>query len=196
MPWPTQKMFDFNLFDIYSIDDIVNEYKTADNGLLSCTEDGTFTTDHILKCLMTSNISNPIKSKLNREWIENHTSLILHKLKGYEYNLKCNFRSEVYTPEVLLEQLRYRLDVEYIDGKRSILQRISEHDILPTQPMVLYVSSHSPLRLSDRVLNAFAVWVSWENAFLVLIEILAKIECLPPDRYVLRFFGKFSKVVN
>ena len=99
--------------------------------------------------MRTSNISKDIKEKLTSHWVDNHVGLIIQKLKGYEYNFKSNFRSDVCTPDVLLDQLRYRLDLEFIDGKRSILYRICEQDIPPSRPMVLYVSSHHPLCLSD-----------------------------------------------
>ena len=121
----------------------------SDNGILSCDDQGTFGFSKMLDCLLTSSMDQSIKNKVSLEWVQNHSVLIIAKLRGYQYNLAKNFETDMLTPETLMEQLRYRADLEFIDGKRSILFRISEGDLSPNQPMILYLSSHIPLRLSD-----------------------------------------------
>ena len=132
-----------------SIEKIVDGLKTSDGGVFVCDPQGNFLTDHMLSNLMTSNISDSVKRQLTFDWVRNHARLILLKLIGYKNHFSRNFRSEVLTPENLMEQLRYRLDREFIDGSRTILRRVSEHDVPPSAPMLLFVSEHNPLRLSD-----------------------------------------------
>ena len=123
--------------------------RTSDGGTFLCDPQGNFLADDMLANLMTSNLSESIKHKVSFEWVQNHAKLVLMKLIGYKNHFSRNFRSEVLTPENLMEQLRLRLDREFIDGSRTVLRRVSEQDIPATCPMLLFISDVNPLRLSD-----------------------------------------------
>ncbi|CBY22827.1 unnamed protein product [Oikopleura dioica] len=83
------------------------------------------------------------------KWVENHVKLVKQKLAGYHNYLDHQLFGLIFDPDELLLQLRLRADVEFIDGKRSLIVKISEQDVAPTMPAVLYISSKQPLRLSD-----------------------------------------------
>ena len=139
----------FNLFDHYTKEALLDGAKAPDGGIYSCAADGTFGTKHIRRTLLSSSINSSFHPKLTVKWVENHVKLVKQKLAGYHNYLDHQLFGLIFDPDELLLQLRLRADVEFIDGKRSLIVKISEQDVAPTMPAVLYISSKQPLRLSD-----------------------------------------------
>jgi hypothetical protein len=104
---------------------------------------------HIRRTLLSSSINSLFHPKLTVKWVENHIKLVKQKLAGYHNYLDHQLFGLTFDPDELLFQLRFRADLEFIDGKRSLIVKISEQDVAPTMPAVLYISSKQPLRLSD-----------------------------------------------
>ena len=136
----------FNLLEYYQPEKLLaGEIKTGDGCILVCNQNGHFTHESIQLSLLSSNIDSTLHSKISLAWISNHCRLITQKLVGYTARLNGN--EGLLNPETLLAQLRYRADLEFIEGKRSILYRIAEGDMVPSIPMVLFISA--PGTLSD-----------------------------------------------
>ena len=136
----------FNLLEYYQPEKLLaGEIRTGDGCILVCNENGHFTHESIQLSLLSSNIDSTLHSKISLAWISNHCQLITQKLVGYTARLNGN--EGLLNPETLLAQLRYRADLEFIEGKRSILYRIAEGDMVPSIPMVLFISA--PGTLSD-----------------------------------------------
>lgn len=74
------------------------------------------------------------------EWLETMMKGILWKLLCYELQRASCDSTVTFSPAIVLVQLAYRYNREYVDGHRSILRRISEKDSTPNVPMVLCVS--------------------------------------------------------
>ncbi|CAG5076423.1 Oidioi.mRNA.OKI2018_I69.PAR.g8457.t1.cds [Oikopleura dioica] len=146
---PADPVRNFNLLDFWPKEDILAGKKTSDDGTFSCAADGTFGSRHIQRTLHSSTINRSLHSKLSINWVENHAKLVKQKLAGYNNYLDHELREKVFTPDALVDQLRLRADLEFIDGKRSLIVKISEHEVSPAMPAVLYISSKEPLRLSD-----------------------------------------------
>ena len=134
----------FNLLKYYQLEKLLaGEIKTGDGCILICNENGHFNHESIRLSLLSSNIDSTLHSKISLAWISNHVRLITQKLVGY--STKLNGSEGLLNPENLLSQLRYRADLEFIEGKRSILYRIAEGDVVSSIPMVLFISSKNTL---------------------------------------------------
>ena len=134
----------FNLLEYYQLGKLLaGEIRTGDGCILICNENGHFNYESIRLSLLSSNIDSTLHSKISLAWISNHCSLITQKLVGY--STKLNASEGLLNPENLLSQLRYRADLEFIEGKRSILYRIAEGDVVSSIPMVLFISAQNTL---------------------------------------------------
>ena len=134
----------FNLLKYYQLEKLLaGEIKTGDGCILICNENGHFNHESIRLSLLSSNIDSTLHSKISLAWISNHVRLITQKLVGY--STKLNGSEGLLNPENLLSQLRYRADLEFIEGKRSILYRIAEGDVVSSIPMVLFISAKTTL---------------------------------------------------
>jgi len=134
----------FNLLKYYQLEKLLaGEIKTGDGCILICNENGHFNHESIRLSLLSSNIDSTLHSKISLAWISNHVRLITQKLVGY--STKLNGSEGLLNPENLLSQLRYRADLEFIEGKRSILYRIAEGDVVSSIPMVLFISAKNTL---------------------------------------------------
>lgn len=71
-------------------------------------------------------------------WFENHMKMILWKLFDYENDFPHSMKN-VCTAKNVLEQLKYRYDVELYNAKRPALRRILEKDDLPSKLIILKV---------------------------------------------------------
>lgn len=71
-------------------------------------------------------------------WLDNHLRLIIWKLINYESNFPNCMQNACRVTNVL-EQLKYRYDVELYNAKRPALRKILERDDVPSKLMVLCV---------------------------------------------------------
>ena len=134
----------FNLLEYYQLGKLLaGEIKTGDGCILICNENGIFDHESIRLSLLSSNIDSTLHSKISLAWISNHVRLITQKLVGY--STKLNGSEGLLNPENLLSQLRYRADLEFIEGKRSILYRIAEGDVVSSIPIVLFITAQNTL---------------------------------------------------
>ncbi|KAL1516534.1 hypothetical protein ABEB36_000441 [Hypothenemus hampei] len=76
---------------------------------------------------------------LPQGWVKNHYKWIIWKLVSYERRFK-DALEECLSIENVLQQLKYRYDIEVGDGKRSCIRRIFEKDDTPQRRMVLCVA--------------------------------------------------------
>ncbi|KAK9722095.1 hypothetical protein K7432_002942 [Basidiobolus ranarum] len=73
-------------------------------------------------------------------WTENHYRWIIWKIASFIRSYPAKF-SKWWSPERVMNQLRYRYEKEINLGHRSALKRIIERDDSPAKPMVLCVSA-------------------------------------------------------
>ncbi|XP_022823991.1 breast cancer type 2 susceptibility protein homolog [Spodoptera litura] len=69
-------------------------------------------------------------------WLDNHLKLILWKLISYE----IKFNSLFCTARNVLDQLKFRYDMELFNAKRPALRKIFEKDDVPSKTLVLCVA--------------------------------------------------------
>ncbi|KAF9412857.1 hypothetical protein HW555_008761, partial [Spodoptera exigua] len=80
--------------------------------------------------------SNSVNCKLiPNSWLDNHLKMILWKLISYE----VKFKSLFCTVRNVLDQLKFRYDVELFNAKRPALRKIFEKDDVPSKTLVLCV---------------------------------------------------------
>ncbi|CAH0699473.1 unnamed protein product [Spodoptera exigua] len=80
--------------------------------------------------------SNSVNCKLiPNGWLDNHLKLILWKLISYE----VKFKSLFCTAKNVIDQLKFRYDVELFNAKRPALRKIFEKDDVPSKTLVLCV---------------------------------------------------------
>ncbi|ORX93295.1 nucleic acid-binding protein, partial [Basidiobolus meristosporus CBS 931.73] len=72
-------------------------------------------------------------------WTENHYRWIIWKFASYVRSYPERFASW-WTPEKVMDQLRFRYEKEINLGHRSALKRIIERDDSPAKAMVLCIS--------------------------------------------------------
>ena len=73
-------------------------------------------------------------------WIENHYRWIVWKLAGMEQSYPALLSGSALTPEVVLNQLKFRYDREIDRGQRSALKLIYEGDANPGNCLILCVA--------------------------------------------------------
>lgn len=78
-------------------------------------------------------------SKIRRDWVDNHWTLIVWKLAGIA-KAKPREWQDWWDFGKVCEQLKYRYEREYILAERSCIKRIQERDSGPGGPMTLVVS--------------------------------------------------------
>ncbi|KAB7495711.1 Breast cancer type 2 susceptibility-like protein, partial [Armadillidium nasatum] len=83
--------------------------------------------------------SNIRSSALPSTWVKNHFSLIVWKLASLQRRMGHNFQNRIFTLEEVVRQIRFRYDVEVLEGKRSVLRKIYEQDDTPRKTMILCV---------------------------------------------------------
>ena len=79
-----------------------------------------------------SNLSEFVSLK----WVANHVRLLQLKFKGY----KSLFGLE-YSADDIVNQVKMRHDLEFCDGKASLLKRIAQRDDFPGLYMILFIVS-------------------------------------------------------
>ncbi|XP_035456342.2 breast cancer type 2 susceptibility protein homolog [Spodoptera frugiperda] len=81
--------------------------------------------------------SNSVNCKLiPKGWLDNHLKLILWKLISYE----IKFNHLFCTARNVVDQLKFRYDVELFNAKRPALRKIFEKDDVPSKTIVLCVA--------------------------------------------------------
>ena len=71
-----------------------------------------------------------------------------------------SYISRPFTLKSVLEQLRYRYDVEIIEGKRSVIRKITEQDDILGKTMCLYVAAITSVGLDRTVITVTDGWYS------------------------------------
>jgi hypothetical protein len=73
------------------------------------------------------------------EWVANHYAFIIWKLASTLRRFPSKLTFENFSKEHIVAQLRYRYEVEIVQGRRSCLKAVAEKDDTPSRPIVLFV---------------------------------------------------------
>ncbi|KAJ3088133.1 Breast cancer 2, early onset, partial [Physocladia obscura] len=82
-----------------------------------------------------------VESVVSNRWIANHYRWIVWKIAAMaRANPDWHIQNNRWSPESIVEQLLYRYQVEYCEGKRTCLKKIAEGDMASEGLMVLCVA--------------------------------------------------------
>ncbi|RNA03042.1 breast cancer type 2 susceptibility [Brachionus plicatilis] len=100
--------------------------KTPDNGCLIPDENLQIGLNELYSCFLDS---NGVDSRIvNLDWFRNHLKWILWKLKSYDEKLMKHFDNLNLTPLNVMNQIKYRYDIEIGQARRSSIKKIIEKD--------------------------------------------------------------------
>ncbi|KAL7677225.1 hypothetical protein ACOME3_003465 [Neoechinorhynchus agilis] len=111
--------------------------RTREGGLLVPNPEGIASSEEFAQALR--DCKGVCASKVSNEWVANHYRWIVWKLGSYQ--AKFMESSLFLSVDNVMEQLRYRYDIEVYEGRRSCLKRIMEGDSSFRFPLVLLVSN-------------------------------------------------------